>query len=130
LWERVRARGDHKSAQRAKSPTTGWQPVTVFLPPIMDISTVDPLPSLQMLGIAGRSLGARKDLHSMWLKVILGVILVLLGAVWIGQGFGVILGSFMTGQMIWAIIGLFLVVIGLRLLWTALRRTTPSPSKP
>ena len=35
-----------------------------------------------------------------------GVLLLLLGAVWIGQGLGYIKGSFMTGAMQWFWIGL------------------------
>jgi hypothetical protein len=43
---------------------------------------------------------------------VLGVLLVLVGAVWIGQGFGYIKGSFMTGQILWAEIGVLCLVAG------------------
>ncbi len=56
-----------------------------------------------------------------WLKGILGVTLVLLGGVWLGQGIGLLPGSFMSGQLMWAIIGLVLVVIGVWLLWSLAR---------
>src|SRR5690349_13547799 len=56
-----------------------------------------------------------------WVKGIVGVILVLLGAVWIGQGVGLLPGSFMTGQLQWAIIGLVLVIVGAWLLWGVAR---------
>lgn len=36
---------------------------------------------------------------------ILLVLALLLGLVWIGQGVGVIRGSFMTGDPLWAVIG-------------------------
>jgi len=44
--------------------------------------------------------------------VILGVVLCLIGAVWIGQGVGLIGGSFMSGQGIWAVIGAIAFVVG------------------
>jgi hypothetical protein len=61
-------------------------------------------------------------IHPMvWVKGILGVILVLLGAVWAGQGIGLLPGSVMTGQLMWAIIGLVLLIVGVWLLWSAAR---------
>jgi hypothetical protein len=53
-----------------------------------------------------------------WIRGIVGAILVLLGAVWVGQGLGFIKGSFMTGQSIWALIGIVLFVVGAWLLWS------------
>lgn len=38
------------------------------------------------------------------------VALAAVGAVWLGQGMGVIGGSFMTGEPIWAIIGAVMLV--------------------
>jgi hypothetical protein len=43
---------------------------------------------------------------------ILGVLLILMGIVWILQGINVLPGSFMTGQMQWAVYGAITVVIG------------------
>jgi hypothetical protein len=57
-----------------------------------------------------------------WLKATIGVVCVLVGGVWIGQGTNLIPGSFMTGQTMWAIIGLVLVVLGAWLLWSIARR--------
>ena len=54
-------------------------------------------------------------------RLVLGVVLLLLGGVWIGQGVGVIGGSFMTGEAIWAVIGAFVVLLGLALMRGALR---------
>jgi len=49
---------------------------------------------------------------------IVGVILVLLGSIWILQGINVLPGSFMTGQTRWAVRGGILVVAGIAgLLW-------------
>ena len=41
----------------------------------------------------------------MWPRLIIGVVLVVVGGVWIGQGLGAIGGSFMTGHAEWAVIG-------------------------
>ena len=46
------------------------------------------------------------------LRLIVGVVLVLVGAVWFGQGIGVIGGSFMTGAIVWAVIGAPMVFVG------------------
>ena len=54
-----------------------------------------------------------------------GVLLLLVGAVWIGQGLGYIKGSFMTGAMMWFWIGLACAVAGAALLvYSARRRST------
>jgi uncharacterized protein YjeT (DUF2065 family) len=53
---------------------------------------------------------------------VVGVLLVLLGAVWTLQGVGVIGGSAMTGSTMWLVIGLVLVVVGVALVT---RRRTP-----
>ena len=45
-------------------------------------------------------------------SVVLGVILVLVGLVWIGQGLNVIPGSFMTGDRMWFYTGLVMAVVG------------------
>ncbi len=45
--------------------------------------------------------------------IVVAVIMLLVGAVWIGQGLGYIKGSFMTGSMLWFWIGCALVVAAL-----------------
>lgn len=50
-----------------------------------------------------------------------GVVLALLGLLWFLQGIGVVGGSFMSGQPVWAVIGLVLLVLAARLLAEALR---------
>ncbi len=53
---------------------------------------------------------------------IIGVLLILMGAVWFLQGINVLPGSFMTGNPQWAINGGIAIVIGLGLLFWANRR--------
>jgi len=45
-------------------------------------------------------------------RMVIGVVLCLLGAVWFFQGIGVLGGSFMSGEAIWAVIGTVCVLIG------------------
>jgi hypothetical protein len=47
---------------------------------------------------------------------ILGALLVITGAVWIGQGLDLIQGSSMTGSRFWAVAGAICFVAGLALL--------------
>lgn len=51
----------------------------------------------------------------------LAVVLDLTGVVWILQGIGVLPGSFMTGQVLWAAIGAVLLFVSGLLLWSAYR---------
>lgn len=51
-----------------------------------------------------------------------GVIVLLVGIVFGGQGLGLIPGSFMTGDRTWFYIGLVLAFVGLVLLLLGLRR--------
>jgi hypothetical protein len=51
----------------------------------------------------------------------LGILLVLVGLVWIGQGLGYVRGSFMTGAALWAWIGAGTAVAGLALISLSLR---------
>jgi hypothetical protein len=57
-----------------------------------------------------------------WILNILGVLLILAGLVWFFQGINILLGSFMSGQPLWAVIGFVLVVIGALLLYFTNRR--------
>jgi hypothetical protein len=58
---------------------------------------------------------------------ILGVLLILGGGVWILQGINVLPGSFMTGQIRWAIYGSIAAVVGIGLLVLANWRKTSQP---
>ena len=60
-----------------------------------------------------------------WSALLLAVLCLLVGGVWIGQGAGLIGGSFMTGQALWLVIGIILAIVGLVLAYVGLRRATP-----
>lgn len=53
---------------------------------------------------------------------VLGIVLVLMGGVWILQGINVLPGSFMTGQTKWTIYGVVAVIVGATLLVASTRR--------
>jgi len=59
------------------------------------------------------------------LLTVLAVLCDVTGGVWILQGIGVLPGSFMTGQIVWAAIGAVLLFVSGLLLWAAFR---PTPS--
>ena len=58
------------------------------------------------------------------LRLVVGMVLVLVGAVWFLQGIDVLGGSSMTGNAFWAFVGAPMVVIGVLLL----RRPRPARS--
>ena len=58
--------------------------------------------------------------------LIIGGLAVLVGGVWIGQGAGLIKGSFMTGSRTWLGIGLLCVVVGLFLIFLTRRSRRPN----
>ncbi len=61
-------------------------------------------------------------------RLIIGVLLVLMGGTWILQGINVLPGSFMTGQIRWAIYGGIAAVAGLVLIVLGGRKQSPPPS--
>jgi hypothetical protein len=52
-----------------------------------------------------------------WVWLVVGVLLVLSGALWTLQGLGVVGGSSMTNDMKWAVIGPITAVAGLVVIW-------------
>jgi len=54
---------------------------------------------------------------------IVAVLLIVIGCIWFLQGVNVLPGSFMTGQIRWAVYGGIAVVVGVGLLFAAKRRT-------
>ena len=53
---------------------------------------------------------------------VLGIVLVLLGLLWLGQGVGLVPGSVMSGSAFWAVVGAALVLVGALLLVAEWRR--------
>jgi hypothetical protein len=52
-----------------------------------------------------------------------GILIALVGLVWIGQGLGILRGSsFMVDDIRWSVIGVVMVLVGVVLLWEARRR--------
>ncbi|WP_370945276.1 hypothetical protein AB5J62_40275 [Amycolatopsis sp. cg5] len=59
-----------------------------------------------------------------WVLLALGVLLALIGAVWVLQGVGVLGGSFMTGSKLWFLIGLVALLGGVLLVAGTARRSS------
>lgn len=64
-----------------------------------------------------------------WVWLVLGLILVLLGAVWTLQGVGLLGGSAMTGDRTWAVVGPIVVLLGVAIAIVAARHRHRSPPK-
>jgi hypothetical protein len=56
---------------------------------------------------------------------VVGTLLVLMGITWFLQGVNILPGSFMTGQIQWAVYGAIAVVVGTAVLIAANRRRAP-----
>jgi len=53
-----------------------------------------------------------------WVKVVVGIVFVAFGVLWALQGLNVVQGSFMSGQTMWLVLGIVLVLLGVWLLWS------------
>jgi hypothetical protein len=56
-----------------------------------------------------------------WGAIVVGILCVLVGALWFLQGVGVVGGSFMSGSKLWLFIGLVVLLAGGALVRTGLR---------
>ena len=56
-----------------------------------------------------------------WVMLGIGIVLDLLGTIWLLQGINILPGSFMTGQTKWAIFGGLLAIAGIGILISANR---------
>ncbi len=61
-----------------------------------------------------------------WVLNILALILILLGIVWLLQGINILPGSFMSGHLIYAALGIVVGAIGVVLLIYNSRRSKPA----
>jgi hypothetical protein len=52
----------------------------------------------------------------MWIRRIIGTVLIAVGGVWIAQGTGALGGSFMSGEGFWAFMGAVAALLGIALL--------------
>lgn len=52
----------------------------------------------------------------MRIRRIIGIVLLALGGVWIAQGSGALHGSFMTGEVLWTVIGVIVGLFGIALM--------------
>jgi uncharacterized integral membrane protein len=62
-------------------------------------------------------------------RFVIGVLLLLIGLVWIFQGAGVLKGSFMTGEALWLIIGILVAVVGAGLILGVARQRRRLPDQ-
>lgn len=79
------------------------------------------------MDVAGPNQAAQREVTLKRALRIVGVLFILMGAVWILQGINVLPGSFMTGQIQWALYGGLAVVLGAGLVFLANRRRTDPP---
>lgn len=56
---------------------------------------------------------------------VIGIVAIVVGAVWVGQGLGYLPGSFMTGNRFWFWVGAACVLVGLAVLVASRRRSNP-----
>jgi hypothetical protein len=47
-----------------------------------------------------------------YVLLIVGGLMILMGGIWLLQGIGILPGSFMTGQMFWAVMGAAFLAVG------------------
>ncbi|MFF0720083.1 hypothetical protein [Verrucosispora sp. NA02020] len=59
-----------------------------------------------------------------WFRLTLGLLAVVVGAVWTVQGLGYVEDGLMTDQRIWAVLGPLLALAGVALLWWGMRART------
>ena len=61
----------------------------------------------------------------LWLAI--GILAVLAGVVWTLQGLNILRGSFMSGHIIYTVVGLVVAVVGAALIAVGARRRAPNP---
>jgi hypothetical protein len=56
-----------------------------------------------------------------YVLLIAGGLMILMGGIWLLQGIGILPGSFMTGQMFWAVMGAAFLAVGGLVILTGFR---------
>ncbi|MCC6455921.1 MAG: hypothetical protein IT328_13295 [Caldilineaceae bacterium] len=56
-----------------------------------------------------------------WILFVLGILMVLMGGIWALQGANLLLGSPMTGDPFWLVVGIVVIVVGAALSFFAWR---------
>jgi hypothetical protein len=56
-------------------------------------------------------------------RLVLALVIALAGVVWLGQGLGLLPGTFMTGSLFWAGVGALLVALAVVIVAAERRRT-------
>ncbi len=59
------------------------------------------------------------DPRAFRLRLVVAGLFVAVGSIWVGQGLGLIPGSFMTGDRFWAVAGVAAIAIGAFIAWDA-----------
>ena len=59
-----------------------------------------------------------------WVLIVVGGLMVLMGGTWLLQGVGILPGSFMTGQVFWAVVGAIVLVVGAVLCFLGVRQSS------
>jgi hypothetical protein len=57
----------------------------------------------------------------MWIRAVIGIVLIAVGGVWIAQGTGTMHGSMMTGHSQYSLLGVVTILVGLGLIGWAWR---------
>ena len=65
-----------------------------------------------------------------WILTIVGVLLLLMGSVWILQGLNILTQGAMAGHIQYSVLGVVVEVVGIGLLALAFRRRKPTGSGP
>lgn len=74
--------------------------------------------------VENQIVGSEEAERVRWALIIVGGLMVLMGGTWLLQGIGILPGSFMTGQVFWAVVGAIVVVVGAALCYLGARRTS------
>ncbi len=99
------------------------RPGAVFVLGVLHVAGDGPVGNIHGVDVINIASSAKGVSMKIVLRVV-GVLLVVFGCIWFLQGVSVLPGSFMTGQIQWAVYGAIAVVAGIGLLFAAKRRTS------